>query len=250
MNETQKSLIYLLSCSVNGIIPDKARVQAMDMEKLYALAKKHSVQGAVCIALERAGIRNDKFYQAYKKAIRKNIFLDAERAAITADFEKQGIWYMPLKGSVLKDLYPEIGMRQMADNDMLFDSDKQYQVKEIMEAHGYKAESVGVSNHDIYMKPPVLNFELHRMFFGSAQAETLCSYYSDVKRLLKKLRTPITAIIFRTRISMSISQPTNGNTISTAVQAYAHFSTAMFTAKQRVILLTGTISQINADSFK
>ena len=34
MNETQKSLIYLLRCAVNGITPDKARVQAMDMEKL------------------------------------------------------------------------------------------------------------------------------------------------------------------------------------------------------------------------
>ena len=186
MNETQKSLIYLLSCSVNGIIPDKARVQSMDLEKLYALAKSHSVQGAVCIALERAGVRNEKFYQAYKKAVRKNIFLDAERTAITAEFEKQGIWYMPLKGSVLKDLYPEIGMRQMADNDVLFDADRQYQVKEIMEAHGYTAESVGQYNHDVYMKPPVLNFELHTALFAELHTEPLYRYYSDVKRLLKK----------------------------------------------------------------
>ena len=186
MNETQKSLIYLLSCPVNGITPDKARVQAMDLEKLYELAKSHSVQGAVCIALERAGIRNEKFYQAYKKAVRKNIFLDAERAAITADLEKQGIWYMPLKGSVLKDIYPENGMRQMADNDVLFDADKQYQVKDIMVAHGYTAESIGKSNHDVYKKPPVLNFELHTALFEEYNSQPLYKYYSGVKRLLKK----------------------------------------------------------------
>ena len=186
MNETQKSLIYLLSCPVNGITPDKARVQAMDLEKLYELAKSHSVQGAVCIALERAGIRNEKFYQAYKKAVRKNIFLDAERTAITADLEKQGIWYMPLKGSVLKDIYPENGMRQMADNDVLFDADKQYQVKDIMVAHGYTAESIGKSNHDVYIKPPVLNFELHTALFGEYNSEPLYKYYSGVKRLMQK----------------------------------------------------------------
>jgi len=50
---------------------------------------------------------------------------------------------MPLKGSMLKDLYPENGMREMADNDMLYDADKQQEVMGIMLGHGYTAESVG-----------------------------------------------------------------------------------------------------------
>ncbi len=179
-------LIYLLACSVNGIAPDTARVQAMDLEKLYRLAKFHSVRGAVCIALKRADIEDKQFNQAYKKAVRKNIYLDMERTAIIDDFEKQGIWYMPLKGSVLKDLYSENGMREMADNDMLFDADKQEQSKEIMLAHGYTAEHYGVSNHDVYHKLPVLNFELHTALFGVAHAEPLYKYYADVKRLLRK----------------------------------------------------------------
>ncbi|MBR1664329.1 MAG: nucleotidyltransferase family protein [Ruminococcus sp.] len=186
MNAIYKDLIYLLSCAVNGITPDTARVQAMDLENLYKLAKFHSVRGAVCIALKRAGIEDKQFDQAYKKAVRKNIYLDMERNAIIADFEKQGIWYMPLKGSVLNDLYPENGMRQMADNDVLFDADKQEQSKEIMLAHGYTTEYYGVSNHDVYHKPPVLNFELHTALFSEAHAEPLYKYYADVKRLLHK----------------------------------------------------------------
>lgn len=31
------------------------------------------------------------FYQAYKKAVRKNIYLDMERSAIISDFEDKGI---------------------------------------------------------------------------------------------------------------------------------------------------------------
>ena len=104
MNVIYQDLIYLLSCAVNGITPDTAKVQAMDLERLYRLAKFHTVRAAVYIALKRAGVQDKQFDQAYKKAVRKNIYLDMERSAIITDFEKQGIWYMPLKGSVLKDL--------------------------------------------------------------------------------------------------------------------------------------------------
>ncbi len=186
MNTLYKDLIYLLSCAVNGITPNTARVQAMDLERLYRLAKFHTVRGAVCIALKRAGVEDKAFYQAYKKAVRKNIYLDMERTAILSNFEDKGIWYMPLKGSVLKDLYPENGMREMADNDVPFDAEKQEQSKAIMLSHSYTAKHYGVGNHDVYMKPPVLNFELHTALFGSAHAEPLYNYYADTKCLLRK----------------------------------------------------------------
>ena len=44
MNTLYKDLIYLLSCAVNGITPDTAKVQAMDLERLYRLAKFHTVR--------------------------------------------------------------------------------------------------------------------------------------------------------------------------------------------------------------
>lgn len=125
MKEIYKDLIYLLSCAVNGNTPDTARVQAMNLEQLYQLAKFHTVRAAVCIALEKAGVHEPHFHESYKKAVRKNIYLDMERTAITSSFEEQGIWNMPLKGSIPKDLYPENGMREMSDNDMLYDAEKQ-----------------------------------------------------------------------------------------------------------------------------
>ena len=182
MNTLYKDLIYLLSCAVNGITPDTARVQAMDLEQLNRLAKFHTVRGAVCIALKRAGVHDKQFDQAYKKAVRKNILLDVERTAILENFERRGIWYMPLKGSILKELYPENGMREMADNDVLYDSTKQGEVKTIMLSRGYSAESVGKSHHDVYMKPPVLNYELHTKLFGATS--DFYAYYENPKRLM------------------------------------------------------------------
>ena len=109
--------------------------------------------------------------------------LDVERTAISEELEKNGIWYLPLKGSILKDLYPENGMREMADNDVLYDSTKQQKVKELMLSMGYAAESVGKHHHDTYMKPPVLNFELHTVLFG-ANSGSLYAYYREPQRLM------------------------------------------------------------------
>lgn len=182
MNKSVKDLIYLLSCAVNGIMPDKASVQAMDLEQLYQLAKAHSLRAAVYIALRSADAKDVNFQQAYNKAVRKNVMLDVERTAIFEEFERKGIWYMPLKGSILKELYPENGMREMADNDILYDSTKQAEVRTIMLSRGYSAESVGKSHHDVYMKPPVLNFELHTLLFGVAS--DFYAYYQNPKRLM------------------------------------------------------------------
>ena len=66
MNKTAKNLIYLLTCAVNGITPDTARAQDMDLEMLYNLAKYHTIQSSVCIALERAGVKDKVFHEAYK----------------------------------------------------------------------------------------------------------------------------------------------------------------------------------------
>lgn len=46
-------------------------------------------------------------------------------------FEKAGIWYLPLKGVILKEMYPVYGIRQMADNDILFDFTYRKEVKDI-----------------------------------------------------------------------------------------------------------------------
>ena len=186
MNDIQKNMIYLLTCSVNGITPDKEQVKTMDIEKLYRYAKFHTLRAAVCIALERAGVNDEHFHQAYKKAIRKNIMFDMERMAIFDAFEQHGIWYMPLKGSILKELYPENGMREMSDNDILYDGSKHGEVKKIMLEKGYTVESFGEKIHDVYMKPPVLNYEMHSALFSSKNNKPLSRYYAEIKDMLLK----------------------------------------------------------------
>lgn len=186
MNRTVKDLIFLLSCSVNGVVPDKDRLREMDMDKLYKFSGLHSLRACTYTALKSAGAENNSFSQAYNKAVRKNVLLDIERTAILSEFEKNEIWYLPMKGILLKELYPENGMREMADNDILYDRTKQRKVRDIMLSHGYAIEEYGKGHHDVYMKPPVMNFELHIDFFNNNQPDSYRKIYSEPKKLMIK----------------------------------------------------------------
>ncbi len=185
MTEAEQSLIYLLSCAINSLQPERDAVLEMDLQAVYALAKKNSVCGAAFVALDAADVQAPQFHSAYLKAVRRSILFDLERSAIFETFEQQGIWYLPLKGTVMKELYPKNGMREMADCDVLFDAGRQNDVYEIMLRRGYTAKVFGKSKHDIYFKPPVYNFEMHTALFEK-KTESLFRYYSDPAHLLRK----------------------------------------------------------------
>ena len=185
-------MIYVVSCALQNQKPDKERIEAMDLKALYEAARKHSLTAMVYMALENTGVfeaADQAWIRQWKdekdKAIRKNILFDAERTQLLALMEKTGIWYMPLKGSVLKDYYPKYGMRQMSDNDILYDAAYGKELLAIMKQRGYKAEVFGRSNADVYMKPPVYNFEMHRVFFHlDVKKKNWMKYYGDVKSRL------------------------------------------------------------------
>lgn len=186
--QTAYYLIYLIRCVLNDKVPAQEKLDKMNLSQLFEVAQRHTLTAICAYALESAGIYDKAFTETKNKAIRKNIILDAEREKVFAEFEKAGIWYMPLKGSILKDYYPKIGMRQMADNDVLFDPSKIDSVRIIMEDLGFNVEHFGYSNHDVYFKPPVCNFEMHNELFLPRYGETIYEYYSNIKDKLIKDR--------------------------------------------------------------
>ncbi|MBQ9461876.1 MAG: nucleotidyltransferase family protein, partial [Clostridia bacterium] len=147
-------VIYLIRCVLHDKEPAKEKLDKMELEQLFEVAKVHSLAAMVAYALESVGIYDPAFEEEKNKAIRKNILFDAERSKLLNILEEQKIWYMPLKGAVLKDIYPKIGMRQMADNDILFDMSRRADVSRIMNDLGFilKAEREAV---DEYVKEPI-----------------------------------------------------------------------------------------------
>lgn len=193
MDKTNRALLYLMRCALQNTSPDP--IADLDYEQLYKLSVSHSVVAMTAMALENGSLLTErnmstelvrKWKDAKSKAIRKNVLLDAEREEIFRYFEKQGIWYLPLKGSVLKDMYPKMGMRQMADNDILFDEAFRKPLKVYMESRGYKTVDYDRGNHDVYEKPPVYNFEFHVSLFSEYAFPEWAEHYQNVKSQLQK----------------------------------------------------------------
>ena len=183
-NKSVHHMIALISCYLNQRTPSQEVLNDLDMESLYKTAKRHNLTALVAAELEKLGIQDHQFSEAKAKAIRKAILFHSEREKICTSLEKSGIWYMPLKGSVIQNIYPRLGLRQMADNDILFDISRAEDVKHIFEGFGYSTIYFELGNHDVYRKEPVLNFEMHRALFGPSHERLLYEYYKDVKKRL------------------------------------------------------------------
>lgn len=177
-------MIGLTRCAVNGEIPGAELCTLSDPDGLFRLCQRHSLTACAAYALESAGVRLSAFTEAKEKAIRKNILLDAERKKILSRLETAGIWYLPLKGALLKDWYPRLGMRQMSDNDILFEPARRADVRQIMESLGFTCEHYGSGYNDAYAKQPVSYFEMHCALTSKAKTPELFAYYEDVARLL------------------------------------------------------------------
>ena len=178
-SKTARTLIYLLSCAVSEK-ECELKSDEIDFDGLYSLAKRHSLCSAAAFALESAGINEPRFTQAKVKAKRKLALFDIERVKIYQKLNDAGIWFAPLKGIVLKDSYPRYGMREMSDNDILCDSSKMAEVREIMESLGFICSNYGEWHHDNYQKPPTLDFEMHHTLFQTDDSPAFQSYYLDV----------------------------------------------------------------------
>ena len=177
-------LAYLARCAVIGEKPENSRLSDVNLDELYILAVRHSLAAVVAEALESAGIQHGLFKEAAAKSLRKVIALEIDKIQLLQKLDDNGIWYMPLKGSVLKDDYPKLGMREMSDYDILYDEHYAHKVRQILQKMGYAVDEFNMHNVDSYEKPPVYRFEMHRKLFSPYEGDRLYSYYSDVGRLL------------------------------------------------------------------
>ena len=172
------AVIYLISCQLNGIAADKELISHVSVNDIYSAAVRHSLDALVTTALEGAGFSSSKAAEKKLLSIRKVMLFDTARAEILSRLEERGIKYLPLKGVIMKELYPSVGLRQMSDNDILFDSAYRADVRDIMSDLGYEVKLYEHSNQDVYMKEPVLNFEMHTALFTDDQSKTFEEYFS------------------------------------------------------------------------
>lgn len=159
-------LIHLLSAVLKDIQPQNPP-DKLNWENLYKLAVWHGVSNMVCYGVSRLTCDNQptqdilkKFQNDRKKAVAREATQHIAVEQILEAFEEKGIASMPLKGCLVKYLYPLPDMRLMADIDIFFKTEQAEKVKKIMLEQGYTVKHEG-GNHDVYYRQPYMNIEMH-----------------------------------------------------------------------------------------
>ena len=112
-------LIYVISCAVNNVYPSEQILGQYSLDALFTISKNHSISALVGYALQhnnaykQSGSLFVEWELSQNKILRKTILMDEERKRILQYMDSNDIWYVPLKGIVLKDYYPAYGLREI-----------------------------------------------------------------------------------------------------------------------------------------
>lgn len=167
-----------------GLPPEKP--EEVSWRDILLLSEKHSLAALTYSALSRLekkpdGETAEKWEHAYRVCVHADIQQEFAWEEIKERFSEQGIKFLPLKGILLKSLYPEPAFRSMGDLDILYEEKNFEKIKTLMRESGYeyRTESAG-SNHQIFFRPPVTTVELHRALLNDTSP--FAEYYKDVWR--------------------------------------------------------------------
>ena len=178
--KVSKYLLELLRCVLNDTMPGE-KPEDVAWENVFSMAKKHSVSALSFYAIQK--LKNGPDPELMKKWSNRNakrlaqcVNQETEFSVLTACFEEHEIAFLPLKGSVIRNLFPLPHLREMGDIDILVPADKIQKACELAESMDYKIVST-VSHHVALQKPPYMNLELHTGLI--APTYEYYEYYKD-----------------------------------------------------------------------
>lgn len=185
MASTVKLLTSLLSAEMGTRKEAVAPLSLEEVKAVYTLAKRHEVAHIAANAAIRCALlpESEKAKAVFEKECFTALYhykdLCAALAELKGLFEKNAILHIPLKGSVLRDLYPTPWMRNSCDIDILVHEEDLPRAKELLLTAGYT--SFSATAHDVsFDSPNGVHLELHFRLLEEGVSDTMQSVLSEV----------------------------------------------------------------------
>lgn len=183
MREFQKGILAVLKSGLTG---ERAQLGAdFPWERAAAFVRAQSLDVMFFCGLQNSHISPpEELYKMQQRALMMAAYAvrqECEAERLFALLKQKGLDFLPLKGAVLKNMYPQSGMRYMGDIDVLIKEEQYSEIETIMRENGYAF--VCESNHEyVWDKRNTLHVEFHKRLIPSYNKDYF-AYYGDGWRL-------------------------------------------------------------------
>lgn len=167
-NTNEGYFLHLLRCSLNGVCPDEPP-EDINFDVIYEISLRHDVENLVFVSVDMLKnkpdeILYDRWRQRYYVRQRQCLYQDMALEELVETFTSKGIDCMPLKGSVIKNYYPNPDLRCMGDIDFLVREQNRDTVREIMHTLGYRDDILDDGQVDGFARSELVYVEIHYDF--------------------------------------------------------------------------------------
>ncbi len=169
MNKEYKFIINCIAVSLGADV-NAFDTEGVDFNAVYKYSVSHSITPLVYDGIKKLGVDipvevKAKFIKNFRQFATQYVMQDEQLTALTDIFEQKGIRNMPLKGSILRKMYPSPELRTSSDIDILYDEENEKIVAAIFADRGYVVVEIAAKDTS-YLFPPFVNVEMHRTLMG------------------------------------------------------------------------------------
>ncbi len=176
---SQKKIIALVKSALSGERVELT--ETVDVAKLYKFASRQNIVSLIYYGLVNCGFDGqntevEQFFISTCQYIVTAQQQDDYIQSIFREFDANKIDYLPLKGALLRELYPKPEIRAMGDADILIKVEQYDLIKPIMLRLGF-TEDVESDHELVWYKDSVM-IELHKRLIPSYNKDYY-AYFGD-----------------------------------------------------------------------
>lgn len=186
MNDSIVLVLALIKSALDGTPIKEAK--NVDYAKIYAIGKEYQLLPLICAGMAVSNLQfPDEIQQKADKKVLENFVYDSIQQSVLSEMlsllESGGFAHMPVKGILLKKMYPSSELRPMGDGDILIRRNEYEKVAALIAQHGFvfRCES---AHEYIYNKNGIC-IELHKHLIPPYNRDYY-GYYGDGWKLAEK----------------------------------------------------------------
>lgn len=177
--QTYEYLAAIVNNHLKGTAVPK-RPESISFEEIADIAQRNHLSYMIFSELIKDETCTEEQLTLMRNSIKVNVIRTLiqvnELKNMKAHFEEKGVKNMPLKGSILKYIYPRPELREMSDIDILIGGEDMDKASKVLVDMGYDS-GTSVKHHDIFVKKPYMVVEAHRSLYDKSVDNNQYKYF-------------------------------------------------------------------------